>query len=43
MSRAGGLLLGVLVAATLASALSVVWVKHQNRKAFAELSAIQGA
>ena len=41
MSRAQGLLLGVLVAATVTSAIGVVWVKHQNRKAFAELSALR--
>lgn len=41
MSRAQGLVLGVMVAATVASALAVVWVKHQNRKAFAELSALR--
>ena len=41
MSRAEGTLLAVLVAAVVASALAVVWVKHQNRKAFAELSALR--
>jgi cell division protein FtsL len=43
MSRAQGLLLGVMVAATVVSAIGVVWVKHQNRKAFAELSELRDA
>ncbi len=41
MTRAQALLLAVLVAGTVVSALGVVWVKHQNRKAFAELSALR--
>lgn len=41
MTRGETLALVVLVAATLASALGVVWVKHQNRKAFAELAALR--
>jgi len=41
MSRAEGSLLAVLVAAVVGSALCVVYVKHQNRKAFAELSALR--
>lgn len=36
--RAG--LLGVLVVAVLASALAVVYAKHENRKLFAELQAL---
>lgn len=41
MTRLQGLVLGALVAAVVASAIAVVWVKHQNRKAFAELSALR--
>jgi cell division protein FtsL len=41
MSRGESLLLALLVAGTVVSALGVVWVKHQNRKAFAELSALR--
>ena len=41
MTRAESLLLTVLVAATFASAVGVVWVKHENRKAFAELAALR--
>ena len=41
MTRAESLLLTVLVAATFASAIGVVWVKHENRKAFAELAALR--
>ena len=41
MSRAEGALSVVLVVAVVGSALGVVWVKHQNRKAFAELSALR--
>ena len=41
MSRAEAMLAAMLVAAVVGSALGVVWVKHQNRKAFAELSALR--
>ncbi len=41
MTRAEGTVLAVLVATIVGSALGVVWVKHQNRKAFAELSALR--
>ena len=41
MSRGQTLVLALLVAGTTISALGVVWVKHQNRKAFAELSALR--
>lgn len=41
MSRAEAMLVAMLVAAVVGSALGVVWVKHQNRKAFAELSALR--
>ena len=41
MSRGEGTMLAVLVAVVVGSALGVVWVKHQNRKAFAELSALR--
>jgi len=41
MTRSETLAVLVLVAATVASALGVVWVKHQNRAAFAELAALR--
>lgn len=41
MTRGETLALVVLVATTMASALGVVYVKHQNRKAFAELAALR--
>lgn len=41
MNRSGSLVLALLIAATTVSALGVVWVKHQNRKAFAELAALR--
>ena len=41
MSRSAGTLLTMLIVAIVGSALGVVWVKHQNRKAFAELSALR--
>jgi cell division protein FtsL len=41
MSRLEGVLLAALTAAVVGSALGVVWVKHQNRKAFAELAALR--
>ena len=41
MTRSQSLLLALLVTATTISALGVVWVKHQNRKAFAQLSALR--
>jgi cell division protein FtsL len=41
MTRSESLVLAALVAATVVSALGVVYVKHQNRKAFAELAALR--
>lgn len=41
MTRAETLALLVLVPAVVVSALGTVWVKHQNRKAFAELAALR--
>jgi len=41
MSRSAQLVLVALVGATVVSALSVVYVKHQNRKAIAELAALR--
>lgn len=41
MTRGEGTLLVILIAAIVGSALGVVWVKHQNRKAFAALSALR--
>jgi cell division protein FtsL len=41
MSRTEGSVLALLIVAIVGSALGVVWVKHQNRKAFAELSALR--
>lgn len=41
MTRSETLGLLVLVPAVMVSALGVVYVKHQNRKAFAELAALR--
>jgi cell division protein FtsL len=41
MSRGETLALALVTAATVVSALGVVWVKHQNRKAIAELAALR--
>lgn len=41
MTRIESLALTALIAAVFTSAVGVVYVKHQNRKAFAELAALR--